>query len=557
MQRGLPALVDAALAGKHEFDDALRQVGAAIDAAPRSRRLRRLRIRLAHAADMRAEHLADLHALCAIDARDRLAAQELALREFAWASDQAGSAPGPTAAEPSGRLTQLLGLLHQLGTRATRLAWALDTWDATRVWEPWSRLQIALHACALHPDDAALQRHLALSWAQLVQHPSALESADGRIPPGFALDATGNLCDALIAGRALAALDAALLRLPGDAGLLFSRALVNQGTSRFLAAELDFAGAARAWDREADRPDIAAADAASARAFADRAFSLAQRCSGGRETLARPWLPDSGGGPHTPGTLFSMPTMPNLGAGQRGPHRPPGGAGDETTEQMRSRLAAQARQVVEQLGALLDPAPGAWSEAPAPAQDAAALRPLPAAAAMDAAGLEPLCWAEHPSLHDAGGTSAPCRVWCSHDGGVTIVAVALGDQLGVEVSTEFADGRHLVTTNARGRTCLAGGPQLDSLHVDATRPLGSLLALHRARVALRRAQEPGATLRATRSFADFAAAQQRQRDAEQAHRTACGMDEFEALAVPSDVPEEFAPLLQAAALQWLEFRHPA
>ncbi len=555
MSRDLSALVDATLAGKHEFESAWRQLGAAIDAGPKLRRLRRLRIRLAQAADMRAEHLADLRVLCAIDPGDRIAALDLALRDFAWPSDHAGSEPpAADAAQPSNRLARLLSLLHLLGTGASRLAWALDIWDSSRVWEPWSRLQIALHASALHPAHAALQRHLALSWAELVQHPPAMEAPDGQLPLGFALDATGNLCDALMAGRALAALDASLARSPDDPEVLNGRALVNQGISRFLAAELDFAGAARAWDRAADRAGMPVDESARARDFADRAFALAQRCSGGRDTLSRPWLPDSGGGPHTPGTLFSMPTMPNLAPARREPRQRQDVAGDETEEQTRSRLAAQARQMVERLASLLDPVPGAWSELSKPPRDAAALHWVPAA--MDAAGLSPLCWADHPSLRDARGRLAPCRVWCSHDGSVTVVAVALGAIVGVEVGTEFSDGRHLVTTNARGRTCLSGGARVDSLHADATLHLDSLLVLHRARVALLRAQEPRAKVCATQSFADFAASQERQRIAQQAHRTSCGLDEFEALAVPAEVPELSAPLLQAAALDWLRGRRP-
>lgn len=547
MTPDLAPLVEAALAGQREFHDVWRQLGAAIEAAPRSRTLRRLRMRLAQAVDMRSEHLADLRVLCELDPRDNKAALELALREFAWSAPAA-----PAQALHSDRLTQLLALLHRLGSKAPRLAWALEVWDATRVWEPWTRLHMALHACALHPDDAALKRHLALSWAMLMHQPPALDSPEGMLPFGFALDATGSLGDALIGGRALAALRAAIPEGSDDAELLYSRALVQQGLSRFTAAESDFALAARAWDRLADSSGLDPGDAVVARSSADHAFALAQRASGGRETLSRPWMPDSGGGPHTPGTLFSMPTLTGLPPPARyaGPERRSGQRG-ETSEQTEARLAERAEQTLQQLAAALDPPQAPWQEGPAPAIDPPW---LPAAASMEAGGLVPLAWLTHPALRDPSGALAPAHAWRSRDGAVTVLALAVGDDTGIEIASELADGRQLLTTNARGRTCLGGGPVIDVLHVDSTVHLELLLALHRARLAYQLALQPACGVRALRSLADFIASQQRQHAAVRQHRLACGMDEFEALAVPSDLPELFAPMLQQRALAWMQGR---
>ncbi|MBL8359714.1 MAG: hypothetical protein JNN18_04405 [Rubrivivax sp.] len=553
MNEDLSVLVDATLAGTHDFEDTWRKLKAAIEGTPGSRRLRRLRMALARAANLRDEYLEDLRALVQIDPRG-LAALELGLQQFAW--EGVGVDLDPAAA--GRRLTRLLGLLNQLGSDAKRLTWALDVWDGSSVWEPWWRLQIALHAAALHPADPALQRHLALSWAQLVQHPPALESPDGRPPLGFTLDATGNLCDALVAGRALAALDEALAASPGDPELLNARALVHQGVSRFVAAEMDFAQAGRAWDRESDRTDLPPGEGARARSYADRAFALAQRCSGGRDTLSRPWLPDSGGGPHTPGTLFSMPTFPGIPTGKQTSGKSGSSAPGESSEQQQARLAMLARAVAEQLAPLLDPVAGRWREARRTPSDLSMPDGLPTDTAMDEAGLAALAWAEHPSLDDPSGGRVPCHVWASRDGTVTVVAVTLGaDAFAVEASTEFTDGRYVITSNARGRTCMSGGATVDVLHTDPTLALERMLALHRGRLAALRARQPALKVRPVRSFADFADAQDRQRAAELAHRRACGLDEFEALAVPAELPEVFAPMLQGAALAWLKERYPA
>lgn len=554
MDQKLSAIVDATLAGSHDFEDAWRQLGEAIDAAPDAVEPRRLRVRLAQAANLREEQLTDLRELCRIDPRDRESNLQLALRLFAWQkAEGAQRSAADQAAKARSRLVQLRALLKTLGTRADRLARGLDLWDSLMIWEPWSRLQIALHAVTLHPQDAALRRHLALSWGELVQQPPAVDTPDGLPPLGFALDATGALSDALIAPRALAALDAALEQSPGDADLLNDRAIVSQGLSRFAEAEAYFAAAARAWDRRIEVGKLTALELAQARAMADLAYGRAQRCSGGRETLSRPWMAVDGD-PNSPDTLFTMPTLPGI------ERSPPPAVGDrrqpplpevDDASRLQSRLAEKAGIVVEQLAGLLAPTPGDWREIAAPPPGA-----LPAewpllAAAMDRAGLPALGWAENPAVRDDRHQAAPCHVWCSKDGSVTVAAVAYGGAIGVEIATGYADGSHQVTTNARGRTCMAGGPRVDTLHADAVLPLDSLLALHQARVALRRAEQPDLQVSTVHSFADFAAAQRSQHAGEAAHRQACGLDDYEALAVPTDWPELFAPLLQAAAKEWV------
>ena len=76
-----------------------------------------------------------------------------------------------------------------------------------------------------------------------------------------------------------------------------------------------------------------------------------------------------------------------------------------------------------------------------------------------------------------------------------------------------------------------------------------MLALHRARVALVLAA--GGTLRPVRSVADFEGLQERQRAAKAAYRLAQGLGDFEALGVPVDPLEHFAPRLQAAVRRHL------
>lgn len=560
MDQDLSAVVEATLAGKHDFEKAWQRLGLAIDAAPGDPAPRRLRFRLAQAADLRTEQLVDLRALCRLEPLERDWAIHLALRLFAWPKGEVAGTERTTphrAAKASSRLVQFRALFKSLGKKSAHLARALELWDSLMIWEPWSRLQIALHAATLYPTETAFIRHLALSWAELVQHPPEVDTDDGQLPLGFAIDATGSLYDALVAGRALSALQSALSLSVGDAELLYARALVDQGLSRFADAESGFAAAGRAWDRRADEAGLSEFEVVQAKALADQAFARAQRCTGGRDSLSRPWMPVAGGSVLNPDTLFSMATLPGI---ERAPmqtdrRRPPTPAEDQERA-LQSKLAERAVDAVQQLGWMLDPEPEQWEELAEAPRDALPPEWPLLTTAMERAAVAPLCWAQNAALKDPGlpERAARCRIWCDKDGVAAVTAVAFGQVMGIEVETEFAGGHHLLTTNARGHTCLSGGPLVDTLHVDAGLPPESLHALHQARVALTLALDPGLTCVPVRAFADYTAARARRHHAEATHRRACGLDEYECLAVPADWPELFAPLLQKAAREWISGR---
>ena len=128
---------------------------------------------------------------------------------------------------------------------------------------------------------------------------------------------------------------------------------------------------------------------------------------------------------------------------------------------------------------------------------------------------------------------------------------------GAHIDVQFSDGTQLVTTAGRGKTFMAGGPRIDTLHAEGTAPRAELLALHRARVALHLAEHPGLQLRPLRSVSEFPGVQDRQRQAKADFRLEHGLGRFEALGVSTDRTELFGPLLRAAALRQVRQAHAA
>lgn len=523
MTAELAALVDAALADEADLEQTLQALAAAVDAAPRDASLRRLRLRLLEATWDREAQLQDLRALVDIDPADRDAALALAQREHRWshylADDEAGAEAMTTAAAARVRALADAQLADADWTERLLGQWT-DTPLATAV---TTRLRLALQARARHPQHAGLRRQEALAWADLATTVPSVEPPPGKPPMGVAVGVDGSLQDALASERALAA----LAMLPPEPDLLETRARLELGLCRFGAAASAFEAAAAAWRRQGDE---GAESAAAAQA-------QAERCRGGRAALVQGQLGDVD-------ELMARLQAANIerGAEMR-----------QQLDELKPAMAASAAEPdLEALQQQADSAAGhvAGGVAQQPTawvvHDGQGLDPrlTDAMPRWQALGLQHLGWAEAPAYSRQFGAPTVAGIWVTPEGDALLVHIAVRQLDNVDLETEFDDGTQVVTTLARGRNFMGGGPRIDTLHLDHDVDPAEALAVHRARAAL--AAQGGRTLRPVRSVADFESLQERQRAAKTAYRLAEGLGEFEAAGVPVEPAEHFVPMLRAA-----------
>lgn len=596
MHQDLHTLVAAALADQHDFEDAWDRVGAAIDRQPDTPELRRLRIRLADAASQRAVQVADLTVLCTLQPQDHEARLDLALLQLRWAGwlvdddeddeddgetgraeddaedgdDTAAETRGDAAeaalkAQACAQLQQLLlDQLHDAGF-VGRLLTRLD--DA-RLWQPWLQLTWALQAVARHPADAALRRQLALAWLELDNQAPAVDLPEGQVPVGFVIDVYGQLHDALVAERALAAVLAALQQHPGDTLLHDRLAQLWLGLSQFPDAAAAYAQAAQAWQAQADAAQATGDDEAadSAREQAAQAQQQAQRCAQGRAALSAQWSQDMS---DALGRLDELPApeagdndlLQELQALQQRHRQELHDQWAQALPQVQAAAEAPDADTLQRLQQLADTLAGqllgAVSFAPlahrqlGDTQAAPLLQDAHHTLAAELQGLGAQCRGHYelPDYSAQFGHPAVVAAWVLPDGATLVSVAAVRGVAVVDVESGFSDGRQCVTTRGRGRNFLGGGPAIDTLHVDADQALPRLLALHQARLQLALAEAPGLALQPLPDLTAVLALQEAQRQAKTAFRVAQGLSRFEALAIPCDQPEHLAPMVQAAALQ--------
>jgi hypothetical protein len=579
MTEALNALVEAVLAGEQEPDEALAALDAAVDAAPSDVALRRLRMRLHEATWDRAAQVADLRVIVELDPSDRDAVLELARLEHHWAhrlvddgddeddeepvddgdrddedEDEFEDDPEPSAADLAAEALRESAAARTLALAEAQLGdadWTerlLDGWtDLPVATNVTLRLRLALQARARHPQHLGLRRQEALAWADLATTVPTAEPPPGKPPMGVAVGAHGDLQDALATGRALAALAA----LPPEPALLDWQARLQLGLCRFDAAATAYEAAAAAWRARGDEGADAAAEA----------DEQAARCRGGRAGLLEGVVGSFGA---------VLQQMEQDAAAQ--PERP------DLPEEARAMLAqmkadsearvAGLRAQVAEMKAALEPGTAAPDFASLDEQaealaghvlGAVALQPVPwvvhdgqdldvrlsgAVPRWQATGLVQVGWAEAPHYTRQMGAPTVAGVWTTPESDALLVHVAVKHLESIDIETEFADGLQVVTSLGRGRNFLGGGPRIDTLHLDHDVDTAEMLAVHRARVAL--VMAAGGTLRPVRTVADFEGLQERQREAKTAYRLAEGLGEYEALGVPVEPLEHFAPRMQAA-----------
>ncbi len=604
LQRWTTAL-DAALESDEDTDlePLWLELGSAINARPGDADLRRLRIRMAEAIrDHRTRH-ADLLALRSLDPADRQAWLDLALLQHRWAfllvddddsdDDEVGEAEAEaddadcTHIQVSVRAAQPEADEPQAGLEAEALRWIAELlathqpdaafctevfacWSDANIYAPWLRLRLALQAAATHPHDPALQRVLAEAWDDLANQAPESYNPEGPPPMGFLFDVGGTLWDPFLIDRALQGYAQLLASAPGDTDLLRRRARLAEAMCDFPAAANDFAAAGQALEDAAagiadpDEQAQALSDAQDLRA-------RAALCRGGRAALQQ----DAAAAidqamerlrtplPHGAGSEAAQAFLAEWDDGR-----------DERLESLSTDLSA-LRELQSTVLSTPDAEQLAQMEALArklagnvvgsvqlvPMQ----IEPIAADAfegdwvaaletfrgAMATIGWQDLGWAEWPGFRAMLGHQAVSSLWCDPASGTLALGFAARGTVLVDLETELADGRLLVTSLSRGRNFLTGGPRVDTLFIEPTLSYQEACALHVARVAWTLAQAQGGSACRPASVPDIAAVQESARQAKTHFRLAEGLTLPEALGVPHDFPELFAPMLQAATREAL------
>ncbi len=590
MNAHLHQLVEAALAGEDDPDDALEQLDEAVERSPADAGLRRLRARLYQALGMQVERLLDLKALRDLAVGDREIELDYALGLHRWAflllddedcRDELAEDDDDEQVDP--RLAALEGealeSLRRLGeAHASDRDFMLrffDGWEEHAVWQPWLRLYFVLRALSHRPTDPALRSHLAGAWLALVGEQPAGELADGQVPMGFTVDAHQGMHDAQIAERALEALGDCLAEAGEDGPLLEQRAGLEIEISRFSDAAVDFRAAEAAFRAAArETRDVPQREELEARA--EDAAEMARSCDGGRAALADRQLEQMNEALAGLGEAFEERVgLPDELAGMlaqmkaESEHRRVELSGqlDELAVAMQhcahapdaaeiAQMAALAETVAARVLGAVEFAPAEWrihrSDQLADRLDP---RVVAAEAGLRGIGLERFGILEHLGFGRQFGQPVLFCLWQHRSGDSVLAHVAVGAIELLEIATELDDGRQLVTTNGRGRNFLGGGPIIDTLHVDQDLGPADLLALHRARLSFALACSLDLKVRPVGDHFDFVAMQERQRRAKLAFRLSEGLSYFEAAGIPGGPTEHFVPLVQAAAKRCIAEAH--
>lgn len=605
LQRWTAAL-DAAMESDDEvdLDPVWHEVSEAVESDPGNASLRRLRIRLAVAFHDHHTRHADLRALHDLDPSDRDAWLELALLQHRWAfllaedenesadegeaedaeddGNEAGAAAvqvtvrvaEPLDAGPRGALeAEALGWLATLLANHVRdaafCAGLFARWNDAGIYAPWLRLRLALQAAAAHPRDDALQEVLAAAWADLANQAPEGWDPQGSPPMGFLFDLGGTLWDPFMIERARQSYTDLLARRPGDADLLRRRARLAEAAYDFAAAAADYAEAAQSLEEAASRSADADVREQTA-AEAQELLAQAAACRGGRaalqqqaassldatlEQFASSALAPTAASPEAQalaaqwdaerqerlGSLSS-----ELAALREAQLVVPSGPDAYKRDEMRALALNIAASVAGSVQ--MAPVQAAPVEPAAFEQDWATTL-APARFTFAHLGWQELGWAEWPAFRAMLGHQAVSSLWCDRASGTLALAFPVRGQVLLDLETELEDGRIFVTSLSRGRNFLTGGPEVDTLFIEPALPFEEACALHAARVAWAHASL--GLDRAPATVAEAIAMQERARQAKTRFRLAESLTPTEALGVPHDFPEVFAPMLQEAAREAL------
>ncbi len=589
--------VDTALAGDEDFDVLWNELGRAITAWPRNAALRRLRIRLAEVAWHRATHISDLAALRELEPDNRDVWLELALLQHRWADllvdgeDEETTTLNDAFGEGNGvdvdsalwsdshdsrrvalerqALQWLADLLETYREDADFCVEVFAHWAEASIYSPWLRLRLGLSAAATHPNDNRIRRVLAMAWEDLANQAPEDFDPTKPLPMGFLVDLFGNLWDPYLIERAIQGHEELLQNNPDDSDLLRRRGQLHQAMSAFAVAADDFDAAATAIERAAGAlTDEEERDSLleEGRALRDQA----RQCRGGREALMQESLDAMGEAmgrllrpiPSRAGVVDEASELilewrqsaeermqefaSDLGTLRQQGSKVRNEPDEEQLETLRSMVAGVTASIVQ--GLELTPAevrniePEAF-ESDWPAQSQAFL------AAMRGMGWQSLGWIEWPNFRNLFGHQVVSSVWADPAANCVVLGSLAFGRVLVDIETELDDGRQVVSSLSRGRNFLTGGAEVNTLFVEPTLPLEEAVALHQARVACICAREAGVAPRPVNNLHDVAARQESGRQAKLRFRLKQGLTRYEALGVPNDYPDVFAPMLQQAVKQ--------
>lgn len=528
-----------------DFGETLDAVSAALEDAPDNPGLYRLRARLYVLGYFHTQAWRDWCAVLRLLPEDREAALEAARLQMRWAAHIAsseqedekaqgsGSADGEEAIESARegqdfpnyshrydedeydtdysaqypRIAELeqeaaQQFVHLMQKHVADYDFALtliNTWEDLPIWWPWTNYTLLLLARARWPQDAQLKRREALFLAALARDES--EESD-TIPAGYLSDAMGTLWHAQTVFQALQALSG----VEQDEEILQERAELLIALQDYPAARAIFLQLAEYCSRRQQQARDQEKQTYWQEVYAE-AMQEAENCAAGRAHFLQGRFDEMQDGiakfehhiaeQHVAPALQArihdslqhkmeemqlqlQQTRAELNTLQDAPDGEALQAIQNRVQRLAPKIASLVNLSPMQLRALqeedfeqnLSP----WFEAQAPG--------------LLAEGLELRTHFENLYNNRVMQEQAQGQFWSDAKGEVVVVLEAVRQFHLVRIISRFADRNFLVTANSRGISGFEHGPECNTMSVHSSTPLLQILALHRARLATQRIQEP-------------------------------------------------------------------
>lgn len=537
----LRAQVEGVFNDENNYDEALEELNRQIAAQPGSAELLKLRIALQEAAYDRTAVWKDRKTLLSLQPDDLDLALDIAHSQYYWAQmfaehecsaqleaagayrlDEADeteaeaiqSSPAFLAAqefvaEKSEALqAQAVATYHTLMRQhahdVDNALKIFDYWDKTVFWQPWQSYLLLLTALQARPDAFVFRKKEALYLAALARHE---EEGVTKVPTGYFADQVLGNIHARTAYDALDAISA----IDGheqDLELLAARAELQQALGDYAAAANSYRRIANICETKLAKSDeseratwnekIADALQSAANcecgykaiqqhhiASLENALDRAQASMNDLEEKMRARMGES----YTPGE------KPNLDDAMRS-LRDWEGKLDELvsmpTEEEMATLREKAASVAARTVGLVRFTPVILS--PMNRSDFTSDLPdwfneVEAAARLE--NMEFADWFQNLQSVEALKKEAPGQLWLSPARDFEFTAEAASTTRLKRCITEFNDGSLMITADARGSGFYSSGPKVDSFNVFKSTPIAEMLAVHRARLAVKLARNPG------------------------------------------------------------------
>lgn len=441
----------------------------------------------------------------------------------------------------------LTSLLHDHGSDLHFVHRVFDTVDELYNIDVWVHYTLLLRALATHPQDLPLRAREARFLAALASH-CAIEG--DAIPSGYWESVSGQRVHAITLERAVRCIDEVCATEP-DPALLASKAELLAAIDHFPAAVDAYRQAAQLFDNAAAGASDEMREELAEKA--EDARAQAELCQQGRHAINNANLSAMEDAIQKVAEMRAQmgmeaaPEHSNMAASLAELRGAVGEGERPITEEQRAEYRRLADSTAQKMVGMnsLDPI----VLAPIATEDLeGGLQPWLGSirAALEASGLTLGQQFDNPANNRMLGTQCQGQWWTDGSGTSALVVEAVKTITLKRLMTELSDNSLIMTADDRGYSFWQQGPAIDSMSVDRTTPIATMIGLHTARVARVLAARPN--LRANRidSLERLAEAENRARIAKFNFRLKEKVTEMEVRGMHVQFHDEFKALLEAA-----------